>query len=72
MIVIYFVFFILLDVYSSDISSFILRIYRITDLSAFKYLAGFVAQNTFMGRFIILLPFVFLYFYFYARIARYR
>jgi hypothetical protein len=61
MIVLYFIVFILLDVYHQPISSFFLHIYFVTGLSVFEFIGALIRQNTFVTRFIILIPLVFFY-----------
>lgn len=61
MIVFYFALFILLDVYHDSIASFFINIYIITNLSVFEFIGALIRQNTFVTRFITLIPLVFFY-----------
>lgn len=61
MIVLYFILFILLDVFHTELSRFFLGIYFVTDLGLFEFIGALIRQNTFVTRFITLTPLVFLY-----------
>lgn len=71
MIVLYFVLFILLDVYHQPIASFFLHIYFVTDLSVFEFIGALIRQNTFVTRFITLIPLVFFYALYCSRTGKY-
>jgi len=71
MIVLYFIVFILLDVFHREIASFLWNIYFFTDLAVFEFAGALVAQNTFLTRFIIMIPLVFIYAFYCSRTGKY-
>jgi hypothetical protein len=67
---IYFIVFILLDIYSMDVSSFFFSAYNIFGLEVFRYIGVFIRQNTYFTRFIVLLPLLFYFAFINAIVIR--
>lgn len=71
MLVLYFAVFILLDVFHMEIANFFWNIYLFTNLGVFEFVGSLVYQNTFLTRFIILIPLVFVYAFYGSRTGKY-